>query len=114
VFGKYTENIDSRLSEAQLIESLNAWSTRLQLKSITSNDKHIFRYRFGNPFISNPIYIEVAKDQGIVTISGWVQTLIPFLRWKLVEMNEPGVGTVLDYRKKGGLFVYELRREIGS
>jgi len=109
VFGKYVENLDSNLSDIQLTEALDTWSNRFKLKSVKSSDTRVHRFRFGSPFISNPIYIEVVKVQSVVTITGWVQTLIPFFRWKLVAMKEPGVGTVLDYRKKGGLFVYELR-----
>jgi len=109
VFGKYVEILESDLSEAQLTEALDTWSTRLKMKPIKSADTRVHRFRFGSPFISNPIYIEVVKEQSVVTISGWVQTLIPFFRWKLVVVKEPGARTVLDYRKKGGLFVYELR-----
>jgi hypothetical protein len=111
MFGKYTQQIQSSLDNKSLKNTIKTWAEENELRKLKESNG-IELYRFGSPLLSNPIYIQLEFVDGHVNLTGWVQTLIPFLRWKLVPVPKEGIGTTLDYRKKGGSFCEKLQRLI--
>ena len=109
MFGKSLLRIDH--INQNIENSLTKWSRENNLVILVKDRTH-HKYRFGNPFISNPIYIEIYFHNNILDISGWVGTLIPFLRWKLIEVKQKTLSTKLDYRRKGGLILNLLKEAV--
>lgn len=115
MFGKVIYQLTSNLASPQLAQRLEDWSKSNGLKDVSSSsDPTRRKYRFGSPFLSNPIYIEVSLNRTSIEVRGWVQTLIPFFTWKLIESPRESFSTKLDYRRKGGLFIYRLRAALTS
>jgi|GEM_PF-6377612 len=113
MFGKSTYQITTSLGPQQVVDRLEGWSKNEGLKDVSgSSEATRKKYRFGSPLLSNPIYIEVSVDQASVEVCGWVQTMIPGVRWKLVEPPRESVTTKLDYRRKGGLLISKLRQAL--
>ena len=113
MFGKYEFKINTQLDINSTSKMIEKWSKENNLTSVKSSDD-IKKFRFGSPFISNPIYIEIDLNKKPLTVTGWVQTLIPFLRWKLIRTESHNTASKLDYRRKGGYFCYQLEKIICS
>ena len=111
MFGKSIDNIAIDVAQAELERIIDCWAKDHRLVKVNSSCAASLRFRFGNPFVSNPIYIELSLNSRNIEISGWVQTLL-FYRWKLIESKIQGIGTAIDYRRKGGYFVYTLKRSL--
>jgi hypothetical protein len=109
MFGKLKTEIPADLPKGEALKRVSDWADRNKLKKLTAKKEGGLRYRFGNPGLSNPIILELHLKESAITVEGWVQTLIPFFRWKLVEVPGKSVATAVDYRKKGGYFVRDLR-----
>jgi len=107
MFGKYTQDINTSLDIKSLKSTIKTWSEENKLKQVSSTDR-VELYKFGSSIISNPIYIELNLQDSKIVLNGWVQTVIPFLRWKLVPTSCTGIGTIIDYRRKGGLLCNKL------
>jgi hypothetical protein len=111
MFGKYHQSIDTTLDANSLHEAIQNWASENELIEVKSSE-HAKLYRFGSPFLSNPIYIQLELNGKQIDLSGWVQTILPILRWKLVPTSKSDLGTTIDYRRKGGLFCTKLRELI--
>lgn len=107
MFGKYTQSISTTLDTNALHAAIQSWATANELIEVKSSE-HARLYRFGSPFLSNPIYIQLELNDEQINLSGWVQTILPILRWKLVPTSKQGLDTTIDYRRKGGLFCTQL------
>lgn len=111
MLGKYQLTINTNFDPTSIIHKIEQWSEENNLVEVKCpNGKR--KYRYGSPFISNPIYIEIDLGSNPITITGWVQTLIPFFRWKLIKIEQQNIGTILDYRRKGGYFCFKLEEAI--
>ncbi len=111
MFGKYTKTIPTTLEGDALRAAIDAWCEENRLRRVKTHG-NIELYRFGSPFLSNPIYIQLQPFSPEIRITGWVQTLLPFLRWKLIPTSHPSLSTKIDYRRKGGFFCYDLQRRL--
>jgi hypothetical protein len=113
MFGKSFYEMSTDIGNGQLLEILEQWSKNCKLKDVSAGNKSK-KYRFGNPFVSNLIYIEIFYTDRPIKVFGWVQTLIPFVRWQLVPSSEDSLSSKLDCRRKGGLFVSLLQNELSK
>ena len=113
MFGKYETLVNTQLDNNLIVNALEKWSMDNNLSEVYCSDGYK-KYRFGSPFLSNPIYIEINFDEKPIKIVGWVQTLIPFFRWKLIKTEKRSFGSKIDYRRKGGYFCYQLKQSITS
>ena len=75
MFGKSFYEMSTDIGNDQLLEILEQWSKNCKLKDVSTGNKSK-NYRFGNPFVSNPIYIEIFYTDRPIKIFGGVQTLI--------------------------------------
>jgi len=113
MFGKSTYQFSTNLDPQQVVHRLESWSKHNGLNDVSSSGETTRKkYRFGSPFLSNPIYIEVSVNEAPIEIRGWVQTMIPFVTWKLIEPPRESLSAKLDYRRKGGLFISKLREAL--
>jgi len=112
MLGKLRAKFEAELSKEELLSRIREWAREHKLKITTSNSEGVLRYQFGNSALSNPIIIELIPSESGIAVAGWVQTLIPFLRWRLIENSENRVATALDYRRKGGQFLHDLRESL--
>ena len=113
MFGKSVYEVKTNIGHDELFRILDKWCIDNKLTDISKTTNYK-KFRFGSPIISNPIYIEVFFENSTINIHGWVQTMIPFIRWNLIEAPKESLSTKLDYRRKGGLFVSRLRNLIGK
>ena len=107
MLGKSQFTVETTLSQKQIHEKLDHWYEVNELSEI-DNNAACRTFRFGSPYFSNPIYIKVFFKERPIQIQGWVQTLVPIIRWKLINVPKESVSTKLDYRRKGGFFVSRL------
>jgi len=113
MFGKYQLSITTNLDTSSVIQEIELWSKENKLTEVKSVEGKK-KFRYGSPFISNPIYIEIDSNSRPVLLEGWVQTLIPFLRWKLIRTENNNIGSKIDYRRKGGYFCFKLESKIAN
>ena len=108
MLGKSKYEVNTNFNRDQVLDCLQRWATENKLTTVLDEPTRK-KFRFGSPFLSNPIYIDVFFEKSPFLVIGWVQTPIPFLTWKFVEPRQDPPATYVDYRKKGGLFVLILR-----
>jgi len=107
MFGKSQYIIETQQELNSICKMIEEWRKDHNLNLVKSSEG-FKKFRFGSPFLSNPIYIEIDISKSPIIVHGWVQTLIPFFTWKLIETKNDNLASKLDYRRKGGYFCHQL------
>jgi len=114
MFGKLKTEIQTKLPKEEVLECISDWAERNGLESLSAEGDAVLLYRFGSPKLSNPIMLKLNPTDGAIIVEGWVQTLIPFFRWKLIDVSGKSIATAVDYRRKGGYFIRDLREKVAA